>query len=43
MVDAAHDKEKKDKETIRNLKEEVSNLIKMAEQKTGFSKDQEQR
>ncbi len=43
MVDAAHDKEKRDKETIGNLKEEVANLIKMAEQNTGFSMDQEQR
>lgn len=43
MVDAAHDKEKSDKETIRNLKEEVANLIKKAEQQTGFSTNQEQR
>ncbi|XP_031166935.1 cilia- and flagella-associated protein 58 [Sander lucioperca] len=42
MVDAAHDKEKRDKEAIRILKEEVANLIKMAEQQTGFSADQEQ-
>uniref|UniRef100_A0A3Q3NR69 Cilia and flagella associated protein 58 n=1 Tax=Labrus bergylta TaxID=56723 RepID=A0A3Q3NR69_9LABR len=42
MVDTAHDKEKKDKETIRNLKEDISNLIKMNEQQTGFSKDQQQ-
>lgn len=42
MVDAAHVKEKRDKETIQDLKEEVSNLIKMAEQQTGFSMDQEQ-
>ncbi|XP_070839620.1 cilia- and flagella-associated protein 58 [Chaetodon trifascialis] len=39
MVDAAHDKEKGDKETIRTLKEEVANLIKMAEQQ---AMDQEQ-
>ncbi|KAM8741734.1 cilia- and flagella-associated protein 58 [Acanthopagrus schlegelii] len=42
MVDAAHDKEKRDKEAIRNLKEEVANLIKKAEQQTGFSTNQEQ-
>ncbi|KAM6983740.1 cilia- and flagella-associated protein 58 [Tautogolabrus adspersus] len=42
MVDTAHDKEKKDKETIRTLKEDISNLIKMNEQQTGFSKDQQQ-
>ncbi|XP_069021148.1 cilia- and flagella-associated protein 58 [Embiotoca jacksoni] len=42
MVDAAHDKEKKDKETIRKLKEDVSNLTKMNDQQTGFSMDQEQ-
>ncbi|XP_076607181.1 cilia- and flagella-associated protein 58 [Chaetodon auriga] len=42
MVDAAHDKEKRDKETIRTLKEEVANLIKMAEQQAGFTMDQEQ-
>ncbi|KAG7224645.1 hypothetical protein INR49_011398 [Caranx melampygus] len=40
MVDAAHDKEKRDKETIRNLKEEVSNLMKTAEQQTNLSMDQ---
>ena len=43
MVDAAHDKEKKDKEAIRNLKDEVANLTKMAEQQTGLSMRQEQR
>uniref|UniRef100_A0A3B4WB06 Cilia and flagella associated protein 58 n=1 Tax=Seriola lalandi dorsalis TaxID=1841481 RepID=A0A3B4WB06_SERLL len=40
MVDAAHDKEKMDKDTIRNLKEEVANLMKIAEQQSGFSMDQ---
>lgn len=40
MVDAAHDKEKRDKETISNLKEEVSNLMKTAEQQTNLSMDQ---
>lgn len=43
MVDAAHDKEKRDKETIRNLKDEVANLMKIGEQQTGVSMDQEQR
>ncbi|KAL7390317.1 hypothetical protein ABVT39_018730 [Epinephelus coioides] len=42
MVDAAHQKEKRDQESIRNLKEEVANLMKMAEQQTGFSMDQVQ-
>ncbi|KAM9348951.1 cilia- and flagella-associated protein 58 [Symphorus nematophorus] len=41
MVDAAHDKEKRDKETIKNLKEEVANQIKVAEQQSGLSMDQE--
>ncbi|KAM8899578.1 cilia- and flagella-associated protein 58 isoform 1-T1 [Spinachia spinachia] len=42
MVDAAHIKERRDKETIQDLKEKVSNLMKMSEQQTGFSMDQEQ-
>uniref|UniRef100_UPI0037E95453 cilia- and flagella-associated protein 58 n=1 Tax=Semicossyphus pulcher TaxID=241346 RepID=UPI0037E95453 len=42
MVDTAHNKEKNDKDTIRNLKEEVANLIKMNEQQAGFHMDQEQ-
>ncbi|TKS83720.1 Cilia- and flagella-associated protein 58 [Collichthys lucidus] len=41
MVDAAHVKEKTDKETIRNLKEEVFNLNKTAEQ-TGLSMGKDQ-
>ncbi|XP_034538757.1 cilia- and flagella-associated protein 58 [Notolabrus celidotus] len=41
-VDTAHDKEKQDKESIRNLKEEVANLMKLNEQQTGFSMDKEQ-
>uniref|UniRef100_A0A4W6DUE0 Cilia and flagella associated protein 58 n=1 Tax=Lates calcarifer TaxID=8187 RepID=A0A4W6DUE0_LATCA len=41
MVDAAHDKEKRDKETIRNLKDEVANLMKIGEQQTGVSMDQD--
>ncbi|KAJ4929733.1 hypothetical protein JOQ06_018755, partial [Pogonophryne albipinna] len=42
MVDAAHAKESKDKETIRTLKEDVSNLMQTAEQQTNISLDQEQ-
>lgn len=32
MVDAANDKEKRDKDTIRNLKDEIAKLMKQAEQ-----------
>lgn len=32
MVDAANDKEKRDKDTIGNLKDEIAKLIKQAEQ-----------
>lgn len=32
MVDAANDKEKRDKDTIRILKDEVAKLMKQAEQ-----------
>ncbi|KAG7516460.1 hypothetical protein JOB18_031669 [Solea senegalensis] len=42
MVDVAHDKEKKDRDTIKSLKEEVANLTKIAEQQTYSSMDQEQ-
>ncbi|XP_034093538.1 LOW QUALITY PROTEIN: cilia- and flagella-associated protein 58-like [Gymnodraco acuticeps] len=42
MVDAAHAKESKDKETIRTLKKDVSNLMQTAEQQTNISLDQEQ-
>ncbi|TNN51779.1 Cilia- and flagella-associated protein 58 [Liparis tanakae] len=42
MVDAAHDKERRDKESIRDLKEDVSKLMKMAEHQTGSSVDREQ-
>ncbi|XP_063751732.1 cilia- and flagella-associated protein 58 isoform X2 [Eleginops maclovinus] len=42
MVDAAHAKESRDKETIRTLKEEVANLMHAAEQQTNISLDQEQ-
>ncbi len=41
-MDAAHDKERKDNETIRNLKEEVASLIKSSEQQIGLSVNQEQ-
>lgn len=41
MVDAAHDKERRDKENIRILKEDVAKLIKKGEQQAGFSMDQE--
>lgn len=43
MVDAAHDKEKRDKETITNLKEEVSKLVQTSEQQSGFSMEPEHR
>ncbi|KAK7904283.1 hypothetical protein WMY93_016890 [Mugilogobius chulae] len=42
MVDAAHEKEKKDKEIIKNLREETADLTKKIEQQSGFSGDQEQ-
>lgn len=32
MVDAANDKEKRDKDTIRNLKDEIATVLKQAEQ-----------
>lgn len=32
MVDAANDKEKRDKDAIRNLKDEIAKLMKQAEQ-----------
>ncbi|MED6256259.1 hypothetical protein ATANTOWER_022695, partial [Ataeniobius toweri] len=41
MVDATHDKERKDMETIKNLKEDVSKLTKATEQQTGQQLDQE--
>lgn len=43
MVDAAHEKEKRDKEAIKNLKEEVANLTNVTEQQTGSSVEQEHR
>lgn len=41
MVDAARDKEKRDKENIRILKEDVAKLITKGEQQADFSMDQE--
>lgn len=41
MVDAANDKEKRDKETIRNLKDEIAQLVKQAEESVP-SAEQEQ-
>lgn len=32
MVDAANDKEKRDKDTVRTLKDEIAKLMKQAEQ-----------
>lgn len=43
MVDAAHDKEKKDRDLIKNLKEEVTNLTQITDQQTGFSENEEHR
>ncbi|XP_029957141.1 cilia- and flagella-associated protein 58 [Salarias fasciatus] len=42
LVDAAHDKEKKDKDTIRSLKEDISNLTRLSEKQTSVSAGQEQ-
>lgn len=42
MVDTAHEKEKKDRETIKNLKEDITDLTKKIKQQTGYSRDQEQ-
>ncbi|XP_033833674.1 cilia- and flagella-associated protein 58 [Periophthalmus magnuspinnatus] len=42
MVDAAHEKEKKGKEVIKNLREEITDLTKKIEQQSGYSADQEQ-
>ncbi|XP_076017313.1 cilia- and flagella-associated protein 58 [Genypterus blacodes] len=41
MVDAAHDKDKRDRETISHLKDEIANLTKQVEQNSGISKDQQ--
>ena len=37
MVDASHDKEARAKETISQLKTEISNLSRLVEQGTGLS------
>ncbi|XP_078449316.1 cilia- and flagella-associated protein 58 [Lampetra fluviatilis] len=41
MVDAAHEKEQRAKETIQTLKQEITNLAKMVEQGAGISQGQE--
>lgn len=41
LIDAAHDKERKDQETIKKLEEDVFELTKATEQKTGQQQDQE--
>lgn len=43
MVDAAHDKETRAKETIQSLKLEISNLSKLVEQGAGLTMGQEHR
>ena len=43
MVDAAHEKETRAKETIQSLKMEISNLSKLVEQGAGLSVGQEHR
>ncbi|XP_069395852.1 cilia- and flagella-associated protein 58 isoform X2 [Paralichthys olivaceus] len=42
MVNAAYEKEKRDKETIRNLKDNIEDLTKLTEEQKGFSTQQEQ-
>ena len=43
MVDAAHEKETRARETIQQLKLEISNLSKLVEQGAGLSMGQEHR
>ncbi len=43
MVDAAHEKETRARETIQSLKLEIANLSKLVEQGTGLSMGQEHR
>jgi hypothetical protein len=43
MVDAAHDKEQRARETIQSLKLEISNLSKLVEQGAGLSMGQDHR
>lgn len=42
MVDVTHEDTKKDKETIRTLKEEIDSLNKKLEQQPGVLTDQDQ-
>ncbi|KAM8834934.1 cilia- and flagella-associated protein 58 [Synchiropus picturatus] len=42
MIDAAHDTEKKDRESIRNLKAEVADLMKQAEERSSRVVEKEQ-
>lgn len=42
MVDVTHDDTKKDKETIRTLREEIAALNKKLEQQPGVMTDQDQ-
>ena len=43
MVDAAHDKETRAKDTIQSLKQEIANLSKLVEQGAGLTMGQEHR
>ena len=43
MVDAAHEKETRARETIQSLKLEISNLSKLVEQGAGLTMGQEHR
>ena len=43
MVDAAHDKEQRARETIQSLKLEISNLSKLVEQGAGLTMGQDHR
>ena len=43
MVDAAHEKETRARETIQSLKLEISNLSKLVEQGAGLTVGQEHR
>ena len=43
MVDAAHEKETRARETIQQLKLEISNLSKLVEQGAGLTMGQEHR
>ncbi len=43
MVDAAHEKETRSRDTIQSLKQEISNLTKLVEQGSGLTQGQENR